>query len=223
MASVVLGPVGAGEVVGAAPHWGAADGGGGAGGGGADEIERLVREPVAPLLAEPPAAGPVGPGRPRVLPALALWAGLLVGVLRGYGSQQALWRLLTVEGLWDDPRFPVGDEAVRQRLAEGGPEALAACFRRLSAVLAARLAPSATEVVALDGSARDPLARLLPACRASSPGASTCAASTGSGACSGRTRVRTTRWPRGTCWPAGRRAAWCWPTWATSPSRGSTT
>ena len=32
-------------------------------------------------------------------------------ICRGDGSQQALWRLLTVEGLWDYPRFPVGDEA----------------------------------------------------------------------------------------------------------------
>ena len=35
-----------------------------------------------------------GPGRPRVLPAMALWAGLLVCVLRGFGSQLAVWRLL---------------------------------------------------------------------------------------------------------------------------------
>ena len=31
-----------------------------------------------------------GPGHPRILPAPALWAGLLVCVLRGFGSQQAL-------------------------------------------------------------------------------------------------------------------------------------
>ena len=36
-----------------------------------------------------------GIGRPRILPAMALWAGLLVCVLRGFGSQLALWRLLS--------------------------------------------------------------------------------------------------------------------------------
>jgi hypothetical protein len=178
MASVVLGPVGEGERAGPAPHWSEAGAGGGGDAGAVDELERFVREVVAQLLPEPPGVGPPGPGRPRVLPALALWAGLLVGVLRGHGSQQALWRLLTVEGLWDYPRFPVGDEAVRKRLAAGGPEALATLFRQLSAVLAARLAPYAdatlapfaAEVVALDGSTLDQLARLLPALRGLPPG-----------------------------------------------------
>ena len=31
-----------------------------------------------------------GPGRPRILPAMALWAGLLVCVLRGFESQLAV-------------------------------------------------------------------------------------------------------------------------------------
>jgi hypothetical protein len=35
------------------------------------------------------------PGRPRILPALALWGGVLVCVPRGYSSQLSLWRLLT--------------------------------------------------------------------------------------------------------------------------------
>ncbi len=62
----------------------------GGAGGAADEIERFVREVVAGLA--PDHAEPVttGPGRPRVLPALALWAGLLVGVLRGLGGQRAV-------------------------------------------------------------------------------------------------------------------------------------
>ncbi len=101
-----------------------------------------------------------------------LWL-LLVGVLRGAGSQQAVWRLLAVRGLWDYPRFPVTDEAVRKRLAAGGTAALVALFRRISAALAARLAPFAdatlapfaAEVVALDSTTLDPLARSLPALR----------------------------------------------------------
>ena len=45
-----------------------------------------------------------GPGRPRILPAMALWAGLLVCVLRGFGSQLAVWRLISERGLWFFPR-----------------------------------------------------------------------------------------------------------------------
>ena len=41
-----------------------------------------------------------GPGRPRILPAMALWAGLLVCVLRGFDSQLAIWRLISERGLW---------------------------------------------------------------------------------------------------------------------------
>ena len=46
-----------------------------------------------------------GPGRPRILPAMALWAGLLVCVLRGFDSQLAVWRLVSERGLWFFPDF----------------------------------------------------------------------------------------------------------------------
>jgi hypothetical protein len=141
--------------------------------GAADEIEQFVRGALAGFAPDPAEAVTTGPGRPRVLPALALWAGLLVGVLRGAGSQQAVWRLLSVQGLWDYPRFPVTDEAVRKRLAAGGAEAMVRLFQHVSAALAARLAPFAdatlapfaTEVVALDSTTLDPLARTLPSLR----------------------------------------------------------
>ena len=149
----------------------------GAAGGAVDEVEQFVRAVVAGLAPDPSAPVTAGAGRPRVLPALALWAGLLVGVLRGAGSQQALWRLLSVQGLWDYPRFPVTDEAVRKRLATGGTATLVALFERISAVLAARLAPFAestlapfaAEVVALDSTTLDPLARTLPSLRGLPP------------------------------------------------------
>ena len=162
----------------AGPHWTADSPPAPPGATLLDEIERFAREVAAHLPPDPAEQERGGPGRPRVLPALALWAGLLVCVLRGLGSQQALWRLLTVTGLWDYPRFPVTDQAVRDRLADAGSEALVALFRRLSALLAARLAPYAAddlapfaaEVVALDASTLDPLARLLPALRGLPPG-----------------------------------------------------
>jgi hypothetical protein len=136
------------------------------------EIEAFLREVVAGL--EPAAAGRArGRGRPRVLPALALWGGLLVCVLRGFGSQAALWRLLSLGRLWSYPRFAVTDQAVYKRLGAAGGEPVRRLFERVSAALAARLAPFAAPhlapfaagVVALDDSTLDRLARTLPALR----------------------------------------------------------
>src|SRR5258707_8025299 len=147
------------------------------GASGADEtqvigdIETFLREMISSLESDPPGAGP---GRPRILPSLALWAGLLVCVLRGFTSQLDLWRLLTVRHLWAYPRFPIGDQAIYRRLEKGGTAPLEALFAQTSQVLAARLAPYAaptlapfaTEVIALDHTALDQIARRLPALRA---------------------------------------------------------
>ena len=138
-----------------------------------DAVEGFVRAAVARWAAEE-AGGPRGRGRPRVRSALCLWTGLLVCVARGFSSQQALWRLLASEGLWSLPVVPVGDQAVYKRLADDGTRPLQELFGQLSALLAERLAPVAdlrlaafaAEVVALDESTLDPLARTLPALRA---------------------------------------------------------
>lgn len=139
------------------------------------ELEAFLREILTGLEPEPAASGP---GRPRILPALALWAGLVVCVLRGFSSQLDLWRLLSLGQLWDYPRYPISDQAVYTRLAAGGTAPLEALFAQLSQVLAERLAPYAatdlapfaTEVMALDHSDLDPIARRLPALRAVPPG-----------------------------------------------------
>ena len=110
------------------------------------------------LRAMPPEPPSRGRGRPRILPALALWAGILVAVLRGFSSQLAVWRLITERGLWFFPRFSVSDQAVYNRLERGGTSALEALFRQVRDVLADRikvavtdhLAPFASEVMALD-------------------------------------------------------------------------
>ena len=73
---------------------------------------------------------PAGPGRPRILPALALWAGLLVCILRGFTSPLALWRLLTERGRWFFPRFAVSDQAVYKRLHGAGPSRWSGCLSR---------------------------------------------------------------------------------------------
>lgn len=114
-----------------------------------------------------------GPGRPRVLPTLCLWASLLVCVLRGMSSQLALWRLISQRGFWSYPRFAVTDQAIYKRLAQAGTAPLEQLFAQISALLAARLAPYAlgdlapfaTEVVALDEMTLDQVARFLPTLR----------------------------------------------------------
>jgi hypothetical protein len=137
------------------------------------EVEATVRAVVAGLEPDPAEARRPGPGRPRVLPALALWSGVLVCVLRGLGSQRAVWRLLSAQRLWDYPRFPVSDQAVYKRLAEDGTGPLEALFAAVGRLLgdrlapwrAADLAPFATEVVAIDETTLDQVARALPALR----------------------------------------------------------
>jgi len=138
------------------------------------EVEGLLREVIGGLEPEPGDVRRGVPGRPRVLPGLCLWAGLAVCVLRGFTSQQGLWRLLSTVGLWLYPRILVTDQAVYDRLATGGAAPLEGLFARLSALLAGRLAPSAeatlapfaAEVVALDETTLDPVARILPTLRA---------------------------------------------------------
>lgn len=139
------------------------------------EIEQFLRSVVADLA---PDDEEPKPGRPRIVPAVALWGGLLVCVLRGFAHQTALWRLLSQRGLWDYPRFPVSDQAVYTRLATGGTAALERLFGQVTAVLAARLAPYAAadlapfaaDVVALDETTLDPVARTLPALRGTTAG-----------------------------------------------------
>jgi hypothetical protein len=114
-----------------------------------------------------------GPGAPRVLPACLLWTGLVVCLLRGFGKQSALWRLLSEHGLWKYPLIPVTDDAVRVRLARDGLAPMERLLAQVTALLASRiapfvetgLAPFACEVVALDAFALDTIARLLPPLR----------------------------------------------------------
>jgi hypothetical protein len=135
------------------------------------DIETFLQEMIARLAPAPLSRG--GPGRPRILPSLALWGGLLVCVLRGFTSQLALWRVLTARQLWFYPRFSVSDQAVYKRLEAGGTKPLEELFVQISRVLAERLAPYAqtslapfaTDVIALDHTDLDQIARRLPTLR----------------------------------------------------------
>src|SRR5262245_11021354 len=112
-----------------------------------DQVEQFLREALSGLAPDPAESGPRGRGRPRVVPALCLWGGLLVCVLRGFSCQLDLWRRLTWQGLWDYPRMAVTDQAIYDRLARAGTAPLEAVFHRVSRLLAVRLAPyAATEL-----------------------------------------------------------------------------
>lgn len=134
-----------------------------------DRIEATVQDLLTRLL--PPRSVASGRGRPPILPAMVLWSGLLVGILRGQPSQAHLWRRITQTGLWDHPRVPVSDDAIRQRLLRDGPTVLARLFADATAELLATTAPRrtlasfATDIVAIDETTLDPIARLLPGLR----------------------------------------------------------
>jgi hypothetical protein len=136
-----------------------------------DELEASLRQLIADAA---PSLDPPKPrGRPRILPAAVLWSGLVVCVLRGFSSQLELWRLLSSGRFWDYPRYPIDDQALYQRLATGGTAPLEALFAQLSRLLHERLqpwaertlAPFATQVVVIDETTLDPVARKLPSLR----------------------------------------------------------
>lgn len=135
-----------------------------------DRIESFLQEMIRRL--EPIHTEPHKRGRPRILPAMCLWAGVVVCVLRGWSSQLAVWRQLSQKGLWDYPRFPVTDQAIYKRLDQGGSEALQQLFSLVSQALAERLAAFAqplasfaSEVVAIDQTTLDRVLRHLPRLR----------------------------------------------------------
>jgi hypothetical protein len=135
-------------------------------------IEGFLKPILLELSSVPPRTGP---GRPWVLPALALWAGVLVGVARGFSSQLEIWRLLTASGLWDLPHYAVKDDAVYLRLKEAARDTFQILFAQVTAALQRQrhsltnglgdLAAFASGVYALDGMTLDKVSKRLPAWR----------------------------------------------------------
>lgn len=138
-----------------------------------EPIEAFLKSVLPALVPDDPVRG-----RPRVLPALALWAALLVSVARGFSAQLEVWRLLAQSGLWDFPRFAVKDDAVYKRLKQASAETFVHLFEQLTALVRARLAktgspdaglaPFARGVYALDAMTLDALTKRLPSLRARS-------------------------------------------------------
>jgi hypothetical protein len=136
------------------------------------DVRQFLQATVGQLEPEPARTGTRG--RPRMLPSTCLWAAMLVCVMDGFSSQLALWRQLAVLGLWEYPRFRVSDAAVYKRLEQERTDGLATLLTQITTLLDTRLAPwlprlvpplapFATDIVALDETTLDPLARSLPA------------------------------------------------------------
>ena len=104
---------------------------------------------------------------------------VLVAVLRGLKSQRAIWRVLARGGWWGLPCYDISDQAVYKRLEQEGWQPLARMFAHLSQILAqwlqpalqafqeshGKLAPFASEVIALDETTLDRVSRRLPLLR----------------------------------------------------------
>lgn len=152
------------------------------------QVETTLRE----LLGEPASPAKRPPGRPAVVPAAALWAGLLVCLLRGLRHQVDVWRLLAIHGLWDFPRFSVTDMAIYSRLEQTPAALMQRFFTEITALLQARfahrpppsactLASFAPQILAVDHTILDPVLRkrrllqeLPPGDRCLLPGALGC-------------------------------------------------
>ncbi len=135
------------------------------------DVEGCLRYLVSGLAVASDRTG--RPGRPPVVPALCVWGGLLVCVLNGFSSQLELWRLLSQTGLWEYERYDVSDQAIYYRLGRDGTTALLGLFHDVNQLLGTRLdpylpqlvadlAPFATDIVAIDETTLDPVARRLP-------------------------------------------------------------
>lgn len=108
-------------------------------------------------------------GRPLEVSWPHLWLGLLSCVLQGMHSYQDFWRLLCSEPIGDFAPVQVSDDALVKRLLQAGLEPLQQILtllsqrlsQRLGPIVTTTLAPFASEIVALDETTLDAVARHL--------------------------------------------------------------
>lgn len=117
-------------------------------------------------------------GKPATLTALHLCLAVVLCGLEGFGSQLKLWRRLCLEPMGPfAPPVQVVDQAVYNRLARAAG-AMRAFFEQVSGWMSEqgqgwedhRLAPWASQVLALDESTLDAVGRWLPELRGALPG-----------------------------------------------------
>lgn len=119
-------------------------------------------------------------GAPPVVPAVAIWASVLVCILKGCYTQLAVWRQLVEVGLWSFPRFQVTDMAVYKRLERMAPAQMEDFFKLVSTAIRTGFPePSDTQsdlpsfptgIFALDGTVLDAMLRKLKMLRTVSRG-----------------------------------------------------
>jgi hypothetical protein len=117
-------------------------------------------------------------GRPETLSLLHRCLGVVLCGLEGFQSQRKLWRRLGLEPMGPFAPVLVGDQAVYNRLARAGAAAMRALFEHISGWMGEQvegwhergLAPWASQVLALDESTLDAVARWLPELRGALPG-----------------------------------------------------
>lgn len=135
-----------------------------------DVIEAQLRDFVLTTLTVP-SEKTARRGRPEVLPAMALWGALVIGVLRRDLTQVDLWRRLTDRHWWFEGQLQVAKETVYKRLSVTGPSPVQELFEGMTEHLVAErtavpgletIAPWATEVLALDETTLDQVARKRP-------------------------------------------------------------
>ena len=110
-----------------------------------------------------------GRGRPRHLPEGQLWLGLLWCVLEGMHSYQDLWRFLGSRVVGGFAPVQLTDDAIVKRLEQAGLEPLQQLLLHVNQWLASHLQPAmtstlaafATQIVALDETTLDAVARHL--------------------------------------------------------------
>src|SRR5438270_997045 len=116
-------------------------------------------------------------GKPATLTTLHLCLGVVLCGLEGFGSQLKRWRRLCLEPMGPFAPVQVVDQAVYNRLARAAG-VMRAFFEQVSAWMSEqmagledrRLAPWASQVLALDESTLDAVGRWLPALRHVVPG-----------------------------------------------------
>src|SRR6266567_3863589 len=144
-----------------------------------DQLEDLLRSTVSAVEEEEETClVKRGVGRPRDLSARCLWAAFLVCVL---------WRLLSLGPLWSFAHSVLTAQAVYKRLDQAGTAPLEELFAQISQHLLAlvsalveqgeregtlqRIAPFAPDILALDETILDQVARRLPMLRQAAKGA----------------------------------------------------
>jgi hypothetical protein len=139
------------------------------------QVETYVQRCVQGIEAQEERRGagpdPKRPGRPIELPKVVLWSSLLLCVLQGARGVREVWRSVVLQG------YDICDQTLYDRLEQEGTAWLEQFFVQITAMLAAWLRPLlaqqpwyplasfATDVLALDETTLDPVARKLPILR----------------------------------------------------------